>query len=249
MTRLSLAIPPRHGEPDAAYYADVCAKLQPHSWYDYRFGQVGTAGYVPMIWWLRTTEDNFVQGLDVAAAHHEQLWLLGNEPEMNGVTPEQAARAVREWQQRMGAWAVDYAACGVNISLHRIDVALDWLFGYLSHGGPVPPTWHIHIYGNADQFDGALGIFERWTDIKNVRRPIIVSEFASTDEPAALMWTVEDMLRTGRLRAAYWFSAYWADWPEPSLLTADGELTEIGEAWMAQGETVHLPIVMSGGAV
>lgn len=243
MTALGLCIPPLHGEANAAYYAEVRAKLPCAWWYDWRFQQMGTDGYMPMIWWLRTTEDNFVEGLDVAAAHHDKLWLLGNEPEMNGVWPAEAARAVRTWRKRMGAWSVDYAAPGVNLSAHRINTGLTWLDAYLFEGGPVPPNWHVHIYGDVGAFVESLKRFEDWMDSNGVRRPIIVSEFASTDEPGALMATVQGMLRSGRLREAFWFSAYWADWPEPSLLTADGDLTQIGEAWMQAAHNVYLPHV------
>ena len=91
----------------------------------------------------------------------------------------------------------------------------------------------------------ALETFEAWTVHWDVERPVAVSEFASTDEPAALMQTVRGMLASGRLHMAAWFSAYWADWPEPSLLTASGELTEIGKLFAAEQHTVYLPAVMA----
>jgi hypothetical protein len=245
MTMIGVGIPPLHGEPDAAYYADVCAKLEPPWWYDWRYGQIGTPGYRPMIWWLRTTEDNFVLGLEAAAQNPNEMFLLGNEPELNGVQPDEAARAMRTWQKRVGSWAVEYAACGVNVSLHRISGALAWLDGYLREGGVVPPLWHVHVYGDAGQFVRALAIFEQWMDDNHVRRPVIVSEFAHEIEYAPLMLAVERMIDDGRLHSAAWFSAYYEDWPEPSLLTAGGELTQIGEAYVAERHVVSLPAVMA----
>lgn len=68
---IGIGIPPPHGEANAAYYASVCERLQPEWWHDWRHGQIGAPGYAPMIWWLRQTEPNFVQGLDVAAEHDD----------------------------------------------------------------------------------------------------------------------------------------------------------------------------------
>jgi len=244
MNNLGVGVPPVNGEVDAAYTADACAKLQPSWHHDWRFSLIGTPGYVPSVWWLRQTEDNFVQGLAEAAKHPNELWLLGNEPLMNDVRPEQAARAVRQWERTLSSWAVRYAVPGVNISLHRLTGALDWLDAYLFERGPIPHAWHVHVYGGVDAFRASIEGFEAWMRRNRVERPVIVSECASTEEPAEVMALLRQWLRSGRLKMAAWFSAYWPEWIEPSLLTAEGNLTEIGELFVAEEHTVHLPVVM-----
>ena len=185
----------------------------------------------------------------MAAKHPNEVWLFGNEPELNGVRPDEAVRAVRQWERTLSSWAVKYAAPGVNISLHRLTGALDWLDSYLFEGGPIPHAWHVHVYGGVDAFKRSIEGFEAWMRRNRVERPVIVSEVASTEEPAELMALLRQWLRSGRLLMAAWFSAYWEDWPEPSLLipvsTGTGyDLTEIGELFVAEQYTVHLPVVM-----
>lgn len=238
---IGICVPPLHGEVSAAYTNSVLAKLQPPWWYDHRFGCVGQSGYVPVVWWLRQTEDNFVQGLEVASANPNELWLLGNEPELNNVRSDEAARAVRKWERMLTEWAVEYAVPGVNITLHRIMCALDWLDGYIVHGGPIPRFWHVHVYGTVECFEQSLQLFENWMQTRNIVRPVIVSEFASTEQPFAIMEAVRRWLKSGRLYMAAWFSAYYEQWPEPSLLDTGGELTEIGELYTAERHEVFVP--------
>lgn len=244
---IGLGIPPIGGEANAAYTVDVCSKLSPAWHMDWRYtsGLMGDDDYVPMIWWLRQTEPNFVQGLDMAAAHPDKLWLIGNEPELNGVTPLEAVRAMNQWRKRF-AWSIETALPGVNISMHIIGQALAWLEQYVNKGGVIPDNWHVHIYGDAPAFEESLSLFEQWMGRKGVRQPVIVSEFGSATNPGYLMHMVEGMLKAGRLNMAAWFSAYYEAWNETGLLTADGDLTEIGELYTAERHMVYLPTMVAG---
>jgi hypothetical protein len=49
-------------------------------------------------------------------------------------------------------------------------------------------------------------------------------------------WVADNVLED-----AFWFSSYYEDYPDPNLLDADGNLTDIGEIWMRESHTVYLP--------
>lgn len=253
MTQLGIAIPPRNGEIDAAYTANVCAKLQPPWWYDYRYGGIGHDGNVPMLF------DGNVERLAECAdrvyrdaPNMPELILLMNEPEREkqaDMTPEEAVTMLRRWWTRVSSWVIRCAVGGVNVSVHCGQTPYQWLdsfVGLLSDSDRLQiDYWHIHAYGNEDDFYDAVMQFREWMQTVHMVRPVIVSECGTDDNPLLLMQLIRAMLSDGILHMAAWFSAYYDKWNDTGLLDSDGNLTEIGQVWMKQQERheVFLPQV------
>lgn len=204
-------------------------------WYTWKYDQLDRPGYTPMVW--RCTKDWIERALPLALEEPERMWLLGNEPErldQSNTPPDEFADNARRWALA----GLPFAAPGVLWN----EQGRKWLEEYLSAGGPEPDAWHFHIYAwSAGHFLAEIASMNRmWS-----RRPIIISECAGAVDNANLdvMRGVKEALRTGRIQAAAWFSARYEAFDDPSLLTADGQLTEIGAAFTAPEYTVHLPAV------
>lgn len=247
---LGLGIPPRYGEADAAYTADVRSKLGGHRpWYDWRYGQMGADGYTPMLY--DGNVERMAHCAEMAQSVMPMRIFLFNEPcrtDQANMTPQQAAGALRQWGGLVEPWVTAPYVGGVNVSVHHGDAPYEWLDAFVDAIGHryrhYVLGWHIHAYGPAQAFCEAIELFRLWMTACNMVKPVIVSECGTDDNPAALMATIEGMLARGEIEAAYWFSAYWADWNETGLLDAGGNLTAIGRAFVAERETVHLPAVM-----
>lgn len=243
---LGLGIPPPHGETDAAYTARVLDALRPAWWHDWRYRQMGVAGYVPSVW--RMDAESIAAALEVAAANAQiPLWLLGNEPELEAQsdTPAHiAAAACRQWVRKTGTWAIPWACPGINITPHMWAGAQSWLDGYLAEKGPVPHMWHVHLYGGPGAWRTGLATFRAWMQARRVVRPIIVSECGDSYEPRETMQAIRASLANGEIQAAAWFSAYYELWNDTGLMDADGELTDTGRIWLEPVYTVHVPAYM-----
>lgn len=212
--------------------------------------------YVPMLW---DDDDDALWALcnEIALCGlfkerpYPGLILLWNEPERKeqaDMTPEAAALALRQWWKYTHWYLVPVAVGGVNVSVHHGETPYEWLDafeGLLSDAERRQIAyWHIHAYGTVAEVDAALTRFEEWMHERDVVRPVILSETASSAEPAALMRQLCEWIRSKRLHGAAWFSTHYPAWNETGLLDADGELTICGEAWSRQGEaTVYLPRV------
>lgn len=238
------------------YGMDVDAMLRalrPAWWYSWQADQIGRDGFIPMIWHIDA--ESIAAALPLAQANAQiPLWLIGNEPEIESQSdtpPHIAAAACREWQRRLGTWAIPWAAPGVNLSVHTFEQGRMWLDGFLAAGAPLPSAWAIHVYGNADAWRDSLHRFRAWMRLRHVERPIIVSECGCDDEPAVLMAAIRASLDSGEVQAAAWFSARYPPWPALDLLTDTGELTPIGRLFVggqvsAAGDrhTTYVPLVM-----
>jgi len=252
LTGLGLGVPPLGGETDIVYTIEVLERLTPPWWHDWRHGQIGLRGYVPSVWSMDV--ESVALALDVATAHAQlPMWLLGNEPEREDQsdTPAHiAAAACREFARRAGSWAIPWACPGVNVSVHMWALAEPWLDSYLAEKGPIPHAWHVHIYGGPGAWREGLAQFRAWMARRSVGRPVIVSECGSDTEPAQTMAAIRASLRGGDVQAAAWFSAYYEAWNDTGLLTADGMLTDAGEAYAGQIEaaapthTTYVPLIM-----
>ena len=254
MNQIGLCIPPDEtGEVSAAYSASVVAKLQPSWWYDHRSQSIGMDGFVPMLW------DGDVERLSLCAMRVLQakpiseLILMLNEPELAeqaNMTPEEAHRTLRRWWAEVPAWVCSVAVAGVNVSVHRGGTPYEWLERFVSRLSDADRQgiayWHIHAYGGADAFYESVMRFKEWAQNVGMVRPVIVTECGTDDNPAALMQLLRAMVRDGVLHSAAWFSSYYDAWNDTGLLDADGELTEAGEAWMAETHVTYLPNVSVG---
>lgn len=250
---LGCGVPAPHGESDPAWYATATAALRPAWFYTWRADAIGQPGFVPMCW--RMDIDSILPAVDVALANAASvpLWLIGNEPEREeqSDTPAHiAAAACREWVRRCGTWAIPWAAPGVNVSIHMAGMGYAWMEGFLACGGPIPPAFHVHIYGNADAWRESVKRFHAWMRMRRVERPVIVSEAGCADDPVGLFAAIRHSLSSGEVQAAAIFSARYEPWPDCDLLTDDGELTALGRLFVSEvmpagdgGHTLHLPAV------
>jgi len=211
------------------------AMLKPAWWYDWRFEQIGSPGYVPMIWGPGTWDRHNTVLRSLFARRPEQFWLLWNEPERSDqadMAPQLAADATRMIAQH----GIEYAAPGVALTRE----GYLWLDDYLRHDGPVPDCWHVHIYHctEPDQWDSAWTAWVDWMHHHGVVRPTIVSETnAWTDgvegQQRMVGHVAQKMDDDPLLLAIAWFAHQWHDWinGEPNLLNDDGNLTSVGEAF------------------
>jgi hypothetical protein len=169
-------------------------------------------------------------------------WLLFNEPNQHGQHVLSAHQAAYE------AWTLwSYGAKRLVVGNEIIapeteyDDRLGWYTGYLRHGGPIPEVWGIHLYvwnktdpPNAKGVRNKINRFKRWMEAKNVVRPIVVTEVSALGGPyedqLGIMKGVIDVLHTGEIQAAAWFSAGW--WRNhPDNLVVDGKLTALGRVF------------------
>ena len=139
------------------------------------------------------------------------------------------------WKQKIG---FPFAAPGICWGEH----GRRWLDRYLELDGPLPDVWHFHIYAYSLE-----SVFAAILDMKRFypTLPIIISEVAgavhSVDE--AVMDGISLAVKHGSVQAAAWFSAYYEDWENPSLLTKSGKLTALGKKYTDGLETVWLPFI------
>lgn len=219
-------------DPRPAY-----AALQPTAthwlnWGAYYSGRPGGDDYLPMMYKNATHR---VPGyFERAIAGTNNPWLLGNEYDLKGQansTPSFAIAAINE----IRAMGVD-EWIGPNCCLNNRSFGWAWMDEYVRFGGPTPNAWGIHLYDcpTINVFKEKFEDFYNWMVRHHVQRPIIVTETsgerAAVRDQIALMQGIDTMLRTdNRLRAVAWFSA---DYGLPSDLLADGQLTELGRAFV-----------------
>lgn len=236
-----VGIPHQRAENDSDWYDLVLRKLNPPWFYNWKYDLLGKYNnYVPMIWRCNTEWIN--RAIPIVKSHPKQLYLLGNEPEpeqpgQSNTTPEDFIAGVRMWRKQVG---YPFAAPGICWG----EYGRRWLDRYLELGGPLPDVWHFHIYAYSMESVGAAIL-----DMKRLypSRPIIISECAGAVKSVDKV--VMDGIRLACTRediqAGAWFSAYYETWEEPSLLTKDGELTELGIKYISGLEEVYLPMIVT----
>lgn len=220
--------------PDAAAHA---THTLGGPWYDWRWDGSDDDAYMPMVY--RMQRDGWSEAALVRSQGDTRTWLLGNEPDWGPETwtdARQAAEFAQWWDANTDA---PWACCGVIVTLSG-DHWSAWLRHYLWFGGPVPDYWHIHIYnGTPANWHEHVEAFRVWSQRAGVERPIIVSETAypggSAEYNALLVEAIGEALDSDPdLLAVYWYSVhdYHGIWHDTDLLTADGALTPVGEAFI-----------------
>lgn len=256
LTGLGVGLPWQHAEADEDYYQRALGTLMPPWWYSWKFDAIDFIfpPFLPMVWAMKA--DGAANQAVTAAGYGPRLWLLGNEPEradQSNTSPETAALFSLWWR---GTAQGEWAGPGVLIGL---PAAYDWLDAYLAAGGAIPDAWAVHNYGwTADQWDNNLGPFLLWMQRRGVAKPVIVTECASWDRslPAqqAIMRRVRTAIEQGNIQAACWYSSRdpFGPFRGADLLTAEGELTPLGEQYVDGAEPppqpvpesqVHLPVI------
>ena len=237
---LGAGLPHQNAENDPAWYDAALETLQPTWWMNWKYDQLDHDGYVPMLW--KCDLEWLAKALPTILSNPNHLYLLGNEPsrvDQSNTPPDVFAATVQMLRRETGDWAIPIALPGILWN----DRGRSWLDEYIAADGPLPDVWHFHIYCYTSSQVHSI--------IKHMAyvygdRPIIISEIAGAVENANadVMRGIRKALADDTVQAAAWFSAYYDKWPEPSLLTAEGELTEIGELFVAEQHAVHLPVVM-----
>lgn len=223
----------------------VLESLSPPVYHNWIFDHMGDRRFYPMAYSLRPSAAQ--QYIDAAADMPGRFWLLGSEPECcsTQIDPAEAAAFVQRWQVEVGD---NYACCGLMLYAPGT-IWEDWLGAYLAANGPMPPYWNLHMFqGLSDP----LSEFEAWMTAHDAVRPITLTEVAAPYMPTGPLCSAEYNVRymdyvarlwaTGRIRAAFWYSApgdLWKRWPCTDLMDWDAtQLTPLGE---------HLLSVQPGG--
>ena len=248
---IGIGIPPVGGEVDAAYTADVCAKLQPAWHYDWRHGQLDMPGYVPMLYDAK--REHVQDAIDDALFISNVVpycWLIYNEPERAdkaNATPAEAASTLEIWLRKVPSWYAPCAVGGVNVSVHHGTAPYLWLDSFVRlldiRWRKEVDYWHIHIYGDGDAFRDSLVQFREWMVRHDMVRPIIVSECGTDNDYFYLMSIIRGAIDEGTIDSAAWFSSYYDAWNDTGLLDEDGELTAAGEAFVRVQTKTYLPMV------
>ena len=212
-------------------------KLRPAWWYDWRWEQCGSPGYVPMIWsdaiWAQSKEHIVA----MFARRPELFWLLWNEPEIADGQANMAPDLTATLTAEIAGHGIRYAAPGVSLTAS----GYRWLDAYMAAGGPVPPVWHVHIYWAQEpaQWSGAWAKWLGWMKANHAERPTIISETNAWTESAhgqrRMIEHVAGLLDTEPLlRAVAWFATRFT-WGagHPMLIDEAGDLTETGRAFAA----------------
>jgi len=239
-----VGIPWQRAADDPLWYSRVLKKLQPTCWYNWLNDQTHHANYTPMLW--RCNAVNVANTLFTAQAVGEQLWFIGNEPEQtsqSNTTPQDFVDGVIAWQESVGG---QIALPGLYWDTYEHGKA--WLDEYVRLGGPIPDYWAVHMYQPAGHQwrAGFPGMIEHLRGIADI--PILLTECGgSYNDEACILEVMHEVwlaVERGDVQAAWWFSAYYeADMPHNNLLTDDGKLTPIGEAYRRMHSTVFMPQV------
>ena len=210
--------------------------LRPAWWYDWRFEQAGSAGYVPMIWSDAIWADHAPVLESLFDRRRDLFWLLWNEPERTDqadMWPDEAATLTAE----IAGHGIRYAAPGVSLTRS----GYEWLDAYMAAGGPVPHCWHVHIYWclEPQQWDDAWAKWLGWMRANDCVRPTIVSETNAWTEGTygqqRMVEHVAGKLDTEPLlKAVAWFATRYNEGTgHPHLLNEDGGLTSVGNTFAA----------------
>ena len=229
-----VGIPWQLGESDPAFYEKVLAALNPPWWYNWQFDQIAHPDYLPMFW---RPQKGQVWDTAVAAAnaYPDREWLLYNEPERGEslADPVKAASLVSDWVKETSG---KFSLAGLLTSVDGVG----WLERYLDAGGPLPTSWHFHIYGYGsgnEWIDGLEGqTFIKWYKQFGAGLPVLISETnsnvnQSVEEQAILMIDIFLLLEIIPIvRGVGWYSAYdvFERWPWSNLIDKEGRLTELG---------------------
>ena len=211
-------------------------RLNPAWWYDWRFEQAGSAGYVPMIWSDAIWADHAPVLESLFDRRRDLFWLLWNEPERTDqadMWPDEAATLTAE----IAGHGIRYAAPGVSLTRS----GYEWLDAYMAAGGPVPHCWHVHIYWclEPQQWDDAWAKWLGWMRANDCVRPTIVSETNAWTEGTygqqRMVEHVAGKLDTEPLlKAVAWFATRYNEGTgHPHLLNEDGGLTSVGNTFAA----------------
>lgn len=170
-------------------------------------------------------------GGDLAAC----CWIIGNEPEFSGWTPDQTAAAMAAQARVLwdaGLTPVVIAPGGNIAPREHLDYLLHWRDAAARHG--LAYTLAVHLY--AAQVDWLVNAWHQLCAELDATEQVIVTECgAGYDQPMAAWLAVMPWLYTlahdPRVRALAPFAAY----PQagyPGYMTHDGALTALGEQWM-----------------
>jgi len=210
--------------------------LQPQRWHNWGHSQqhMEDRRYTPTIWspeWVSSAQT--LKWL--TEKYPDRTWLLLNEPDYPGqadLPASDAAVFTRHWTGWLGEART--ALAGVTVSYHRVGNALRWLDDYLAAGGELPDAWHIHLYAPtlADWKD-CYARWRAWYQQNGKNKPVILSETAlfHTVSSAKQIEFMEYVYNLTDLEAVYWYGAIETE-TTPGLMTADGDLTELGEAFV-----------------
>ena len=212
-------------------------KLRPAWWYDWRWEQCGSPGYVPMIWsdaiWAQSQEHIAA----MFARRPDLFWLLWNEPEIADGQANMAPDLTATLTAEIAAYGIRYAAPGVSLTAS----GYRWMDAYMAAGGPVPPVWHVHIYWclEPEQWAKSWLAWVHWMQANDCVRPTIVSETNAWTEGdfgqrAMLEYLAEAVADVELLRAVAWFATRYNEGTgHPHLLNEDGDLTSVGRTFAA----------------
>ncbi len=241
-TGFGVGIPHQRAQDDPSWYDTALAQVSPPWWYDWTYSQIDRPDYVPMLW--RCDVEGVARALPIIMKNRVRLWLLGNEPErtdQSNTAPEVFAEAVKELNRQTHGTTIALP----GILWDRYGYGKAWLSEYIDRGGPIPDAWHVHLYvWTADEWRRTVP--EMLAFLKGIADiPVIISECASWHPKTTLsvLEAIKETVRVGDAQAAAYFSAYYDAWPEPSLLTAAGELTELGTQYTKERHEVFLPQV------
>lgn len=184
-----------------------------------------------------------------------ETWLLYNEPErpeQNNISPEAAADKTRAFLEN--AWSTgkefQWAAAGVGPGTTDFD-GLVWMTTYIQNlrrkGIGRPNYLHFHGYQskNLTEFNQSWGKLMDWYEVWGAGAPIIISEVCAEGNDLynqkQVMNRVNELLVTGQIAAASWFSSHRsavANWTNAYLATFNISnrtitKTALGNYWMS----------------
>ena len=238
---LGIGLPWQHEEKNSTYIISMLQVLQPPFWINWKYDHLGEAGYLPMVWAVKM-DKHMTEAMGFAPQYPNQLWLLGNEPErkdQSDTEPAEFAAVAAVWQERIGGL---WAAPGVII--HDIDRrGYDWIDSYLRVGGPVPPVWQIHIYGQLLYPDWLKRVeeFRRWLSERKADRPVMVTETNASGHTLDDQKRLMDGLVDSSI-ASLWYSARdpFQVWPWTDLHTENLTLTPLGAHYLQTRQEKHV---------
>lgn len=248
---LGLAIPLDFPGPDQQVWFDHAIEVFQPAWtYHWRQWPVTShAGFVPMVepldWfadahWLR----GYVQemrnaGVDVTRA----CWLIGNEPEYSGRSPQQSVEATMTQVTVMQEVGIEptVIAPGSNIKDPPFDYLRQWCDAALRRG--LSFTLAIHIYDwRSWRLDQLWQRFCQWFDATNLDQ-VLVTECGAGPDRTFDEWLVVmpwfyRLLDDPRVRALAGGAAYDITMQNGEFyyghLNADGSVNELGQQWLAE---------------
>ncbi len=234
---LSAGIPWQEAVDNAEWYDYVIDLLGLTWWYNWLWDQLGSDGFVPMVWRLGANPP-------IGHMYDDASWMIGNEP--NNV--KQGNQSPKEFAYYMSHLRAQRPqTCFGLPGVLWGDSGAEWVEAYIKLGGPKPDFWAIHVYAyNAtewtERLDQAVDTLLRYHEA-----PIVVSEFGAWDPVAGreIMDAGRRAIQAKKIQAAAHFSVKYVDWTEPNLLADDGTLTALGMHYMRTGEKLYLPMIQT----